>query len=140
MLKAIVGEDTVSINRKNLTYLTNVRLNVRFMITVNELPRFSDASDALRARICLLSFEKSFADCMDRGLEGELKAEASGILLWCLAGLHRLTKNGTLTVPTQSKEILANYRRLTAPVMGFVEDLCEIAPGLACQCDRLYAS
>ncbi len=138
IIKSIVGEDPVSINRKNLPYLTNVRLRVRFMVTVNELPRFSDASDALGARLLLLPFEKSFAGREDRELEGRLKREASGVLNWSLRGLHRLRSQGRFKVPAKTEETLENYRRMTAPVAGFVEDLCTLDPQVEVPCADLF--
>lgn len=139
-IKSVVGEDSVSINRKNLPYLCNTRLRTRFIITVNELPRFSDASDAFGARLCLLPFDTSFADRMDRGLEAALKMEAAGILLWAFCGLRRLKEQDGFTEPLASVELLANYRRVVSPVTGFVEDWCETGPGLNGSCDDLYAA
>lgn len=140
VIKSIVGEDSVSINRKNLPYLPNCRLSVRFIITVNELPRFSDASDALGARLIILPFEKSFAERMDRTLEGKLKAEAAGILNWSLRGLYALRESGGFHVPVKSQAMLDNYRRLTSPVSGFIEDCCAVGPEHQIACSELYAA
>ena len=37
-----------------------------------------------------------------------------------------------------SQEILGDYRRLTAPITGFMEDLCEVIPAATVPCDDLY--
>ena len=140
ILKSVVGEDSVSVNRKSLPFLPNVRLNVRFIITVNELPRFSDASDAFGSRLCILPFDESFADRMDRKLESKLKPEAPGILLWALDGLRRLHRQGEFTVPIASEQILEDYRRVVSPVSAFAEDYCETGPGLKQSVDDLFAA
>lgn len=140
ILKSVSGEDRVSINRKNLPYLPNVRLQVRFIITVNELPRFSDAAGALEARLLLLPFEKSFAGKEDRFLEGKLKKELPGILNWALRGLYCLRTSGVFTEPAASAELLAGYRRMTAPTVGFVEDRCDLGADSRVPCADLYAA
>ena len=138
ILKSVSGEDRVSINRKNLPYLPSVRLQVRFIITVNELPRFSDAAGALEARLLLLPFKKSFAGKEDRHLEGKLKKELSGILNWALRGLYRLRTAGVFTAPKVSAELQAGYRRMTAPTVGFVEDRCDLDADKDVPCADLY--
>lgn len=137
-IKSISGEDAVSINRKNLPYLTNVRLRVRFIITVNELPRFHDPSLAIESRLLVIPFEKSFAGCEDRMLEGTLKAEAGGILNWCLRGLHKLRSAGRFDTPAKSAAVLENYRRMVSPVSGFIDDRCVVGPGREIECGSLY--
>lgn len=139
VIKSIVGEDAVSINRKNLPFLPNVRLGVRFVVTVNELPRFSDASDALGARMLVLPFDNSYVGREDRTLESKLKSEASGVLNWALQGLHKLRESG-FSQPEKSADIIDNFRRLSAPVVGFVEDCCRIGVGLSERTDNLYAA
>ena len=54
VIKSIVGEDPQNINRKCLPFLQNVRLSTRFVLTVNELPHFSDVSGALVSRLLVI--------------------------------------------------------------------------------------
>jgi putative DNA primase/helicase len=139
-IKSIVGEDPVNVNRKCLPYLTNVRLGVRFVVTVNELPHFSDSSGALAARLCILIFPKSFLGREDRLLEGKLRAEAPGILNWALTGLQRLQTGGGFSVPKGAAELSANYRRLTNPVVAFLEDCCIVGSNKRDLVDDVYAA
>lgn len=62
-------------NRKHLPILSDVRFRVRFVVTVNELPHFTDASGALAARLLVLPFKVSFAGREDRELEARLRTE-----------------------------------------------------------------
>ena len=41
-------------------------------------------------------------------------------------------------MPKKSEEILANYRRLTAPVTGFLDDCCAIDHKNKIRCKDLY--
>lgn len=138
VIKSIVGEDPQNINRKCLPFLQNVRLSTRFVLTVNELPHFSDVSGALVSRLLVIPFVKSFADCMDRKLEGKLKSEAAGILNWALRGLYRLRQEG-FSEPVASKSVLDNYRRITSPVSAFLDDCCTVAVGATIETGRLFA-
>jgi putative DNA primase/helicase len=140
ILKSVSGEDRVSVNRKNLPYLTNVRLQVRFIITVNELPRFSDAAGALESRLLLLPFENSYVGREDRQLENKLRAELPGILNFALRGLHRLRTNGVFTATCKATELLSSYRRMTAPTAAFVEDRCTIGADSRVACADLYGA
>lgn len=138
LIKSIVGEDSVSVNRKNLPFLPNCRLRVRFIITVNELPRFTDTTLALEARILPLVFPNSFAGREDRTLEHKLKVEASGILNWAIGGLHKVRRDGAFTLPERSSEVLGSYRRLASPVLGFIDDRCEQGTEAEVATDALF--
>jgi putative DNA primase/helicase len=138
VLKSIVGEDSLSINRKGLPYLPNVRLKARIVITLNEMPRFNDSSGALLSRMLILPFHRSFADKMDRSLEGRLKAESPGILNWSLRALFRLQEAGEFNTPAESQSIANDFKRLSGPINGFVEDCCDVGPNHRIDCGALY--
>lgn len=122
-LKSIIGEDPVDVHRKNLPTLTDVRLGVRFVISVNELPMFNDPSGALAVRLCILPFRVSFAGREDRDLEAKLRAETPGVFNWALDGLFLLLREG-FHEPAESRDLIASFGRLTSPVRAFVEDCC----------------
>jgi len=139
IIKSIVGEDSLSINRKFLPFLPNCRLGVRFIITVNELPRLVDTTLALQARILPLVFPNSFIGKEDRELEGRLKAEASGILNWALGGLYDLRRTGRFTIPEASAEILESYSRMGSPILSFLDECCDDTDPLAeTLCETAY--
>ncbi len=113
---------------------------MRFILTVNELPHFSDASLALESRLLILPFARSLAGREDLALETKLKAEAPGILNWALGGLFDLLTHGRFILPEKSRAILDNYRRMVSAVVAFLEDLCEVGPEHSIRCDELYAA
>lgn len=128
-LKGIIGEDSMTIDRKNRDPVT-VKLGVRFMLATNELSAFPDPSGALAARFIIIQLQNSFLGKEDRGLEPRLMAELPGILNWALAGLRKYLDLGKLIQPASGVASLQQLRHLTSPMIEFVEDLCEYpAPG-----------
>ncbi len=127
-LLAIIGQDAVSIDRKNIEELANVKLFCRFTMTMNDLPAFSDHARALAPRMNIIYFPKSYVGSEDRGLKPRLEAEAkSGKLVnWALEGLKDLRTRGKFVEPTSSLEMLEALELATSPVMKFVKDCCEL--------------
>jgi putative DNA primase/helicase len=136
-LKTISGEDSITINRKNATQVT-VRLSVRFTIACNELVALPDPSGALAGRAIVFPFQKSFAGREDRDLEKRLLGELPGILNWALRGLRALRERGQLLQPAAGEQTRLDMRRLSSPVIGFLEDYCTYpAPG-SVSCSMVY--
>src|SRR6516165_7424462 len=78
-LLSISGEDTITVDRKFREARTG-RLQTRFVILSNELPRLADASGALAGRFIVLVLVNSFYGREDLGLFDRLIAELPGIL------------------------------------------------------------
>ncbi len=125
---SITGEDSITIDRKNLTPIT-LRLPTRFMILTNELPRLSDASGAIVSRFILLRTTKSWLGKEDHDLESKLMAELPGILLWAIGGWRRLRERGRFVQPASAVESLEEMNDLASPVAAFVRDCCRIGAG-----------
>ena len=118
----IVGEDQMSVNRKGKDHWSG-KLPTRFVIASNKLPGFVDSSGAIVSRFMSISLKKSFLGKEDHGLETRLAAETEGIFLWALAGLKRLEKNGTFTIPATMKDTNDLLTDLASPVSNFVDDV-----------------
>lgn len=121
----IVGEDTLSINRKGEKYWVG-RLPTRIVLMSNENPRFTDASGAIVNRFVGFRLVRSFEGKEDRHLDSKLEAELPGIFLWCLEGLERLRRQGRFTVPETQAELLTDIKAAAAPVTTFVSDTFEV--------------
>ncbi len=139
VLKSVSGEDSVDIDRKNLPPVTT-RLRTRFVLAVNELPRFGDNANALESRVLILPFRRSFVGCEDRRLDEKLEPESPGIFRWSLEGLTRLRRQGRFTQPKASADIMAEFATLTSPIRTFVEDRCIIDPVASVDRDALWAA
>jgi putative DNA primase/helicase len=140
VLKSITGNDDQAIDRKNTDELPRVRLQVRFTIALNELPQLPDEAGALKPRLKLLYYGRSFAGQEDRSLKPRVKAEAPGIAAWALQGLYRLRELGGFTEPAKCSAMLDEFEKLVSPVRSFVADRCEIAAGSYVEKPTIYAA
>jgi putative DNA primase/helicase len=132
VLKAISGEDSRDVHRKNRE-AWHGKLGVRFMLIGNDMPKFKDASGALAGRMIHIQFTRSFFGQEDHGLTARLLTELPGILNWALDGLARLAERGRLLVPDSSRAIEGEILRQTSPVAGFLDDRA----AYAADCDPL---
>jgi putative DNA primase/helicase len=122
-LLAITGEDTLTVNRKHLTPVTT-KLPTRLMLVSNELPRLTDASQAIMSRIILLRMITSWHGKEDKDLLERLLTELPGILHWSIAGWQRLQARGAFQQPPSSEELLDEMQGLVSPVGSFVYECC----------------
>lgn len=136
-LLAITGEDSLTVDRKFREPWTG-RLQTRFLILTNEVPKLSDSSGALASRFVVLILKNSFFGNEDHGLTDRLMAEAPGILRWALDGWERLAKRRYLIVPASSQAVQQEMEDLGSPIGAFVRERCDVAPGNWMPCDQLY--
>jgi putative DNA primase/helicase len=136
-LLMISGQDSVTVNRKNLPAWTG-DLPVRFLMTANELPRLTDSSDAMLARLLVLKMPLSFEGREDPQLTERLLRDLPGILTWALDGLDRLRARGRFVQPAAGREPLESYRRLNNPIQAFLDECCVIEAEASTLLDDLY--
>jgi putative DNA primase/helicase len=136
-LLSITGEDAITIDRKYRDAWTG-RLQTRFLILSNELPRLADASGALAGRFIVLVLTRSFYGHEDHGLTNRLLTERSSILNWAIAGWHRLAERGYLVTPASSADAVRELEDLGSPIGTFVREHCVIAPGRTVETDQLF--
>ncbi len=139
-LKSITGGDPQNVDRKNAVELANVPLKARFTIAVNELPRFPDASAALRSRMLVIPYRVSFEGHEDFDLADRLLVEIPGITNWAMNGLMDLRRAGRMLQPQAGRDILDAFGRLSSPVMAFLHDGCEVGSGHWTRADVLRAA
>jgi putative DNA primase/helicase len=136
-LLSITGEDAITIDRKFRDAWTG-RLQTRFLILSNELPRLADASGALASRFIVLTLSESFYGREDLRLTDRLLAELTGILNWALAGLVRLRHHGHFVQPASSIEAAQALEDLGSPVGAFLRDCCRTGPQFRVERSELY--
>lgn len=136
-LLAITGEDTITLDRKNRDAWTG-KLDTRFILISNELPRIADASGALPSRFVILVLQNSFFGQEDHGLTYRLLAERSGILNWAIEGYDDLCARGYFVQPESGKEAVRELEELASPVSAFVRDICVIGAGQTVDVDHLF--
>lgn len=136
-LLCISGEDTLTIDRKHRTCVTQ-KLTTRFLFLTNELPQLSDASGALASRFLLLRLTESYLGQEDRGLTERLLRELPGILNWAIAGWSRLHQRGHFVLPSKVADVAEDMSRSSSPVAAFVREECDVAPGRRATVDDLH--
>ena len=138
VIKSIVGRDGVTVNRKYLPQLPDVRLPGRITIAVNDLPDLTDHARALERRLLALHFSESFEGREDTTLKDRLPEEAPGIAVWALAGLRRLRRLQRFTIPAASEELLDEIRRALTPIAEFLDDCCVQGPNFTVPASQIY--
>lgn len=134
---SITGEDTLSVDRKFREAWTG-RLDTRFVVMTNELPRLSDASGALASRFMILLMTRSFFGREDQALTDKLMKELPGILNWSLDGWARLKGRGYFVQPSSAAEAQRDFEDLGSPIGAFVRDCCNVGPTYECRPESLY--
>lgn len=138
ILKAITGEDPITVNIKHKGQVTE-QLRLKIVIPSNDLLAIPDNSSALQARQLFLHFAKSFRGREDYHLKPKLLAELPGIANLFLSGLQRLYANdGIFTEPKASRELSRRVERKAIPLSGFVADICVLDGDYATPTIELY--
>ncbi len=120
-IKSIIGEDDVQIDRKYLDPWEG-KLVCKLVFIANEQPTFPDASGAIGSKFVILKTATSWIGAEDFAKEKALYEELPGILLWSLAGWHRLQEQGKFTETAKSREMTDDLERNASPVKQFLED------------------
>ena len=124
-LLSISGEDSQTIDRKNLPPW-NGKLQARFVICTNEVPRLNDTSGALASRMLVLQLRESFFGTEILDLTDKLIAELPGILRWAIDGWRLLREHGRFTEPASSIAVAGELADLGSPVGVFVREKCRV--------------
>ncbi|MCH7686512.1 MAG: bifunctional DNA primase/polymerase, partial [Planctomycetes bacterium] len=125
-LKAISGGSEQTVDRKGLPAMSSVALKIRFTIAVNELPRLSDSSAAMRSRLLVIPFFNSYEGKEDFSLLDRLLTEIPGVTNWALEGLRLLRKVGRFQNPQAGEKILRDFVYLSSPIQAFLDECCEV--------------
>lgn len=139
LLLGITGNDGFDVDRKNRVAWTG-RLGTRIMLMSNDAPTFTDASGALAGRMVYAVFNTSFFGREDLNLQSRLLTELPGILNWALDGLDRLDRNGHFTQAESALEMSSEVKRDASPIVGWVEDWCDLDSTAECSLDALLGS
>jgi putative DNA primase/helicase len=136
-LLSVSGEDSQTIDRKFKAPWTG-RLETRFLILSNELPRLTDASGAMASRFITLVLTVSFYVKEDHGLAAKLAPEMPGILNWSIEGWERLNKRGYFVPPASSEAAQRDLDDLSSPIGAFIRQRCEVDAARCVECTKLF--
>ena len=136
-LLSISGEDVLTVDRKFRDPLS-VKLNARFVVVSNELPKLADTSGALAGRFFPLLLSRSWFDREDTALFDRLRAELPGILLWAVEGWRRLRERGRFVQPCSAAGLVEDMEDLASPIKVFLRERCAVGPGQRVEVSELY--
>ena len=141
-LKSFVSGDVMFFDRKHLSGL-NCTPTARLMMSFNNRPRFSDRSSGIWRRMMLIPFnvqirENEKVQNMDKHTWWEASGELPGILLWAIAGLHRLRQQGRFTKSAMSEAATEDYRIESNPARAFLTENLELSPGNKLRTSSIY--
>ena len=126
-VKAITGGDKVTARHLYKDWF-EFKPQFQLLCAMNELPKVFENDEAYLRRVRIIPFRRVFnGTAIDRNLSCKLKAEADGILQWCLEGARLYKKQGLEPTPLML-EVLEEYRRKSDPVAEFVR-VCIVRKG-----------
>ena len=143
-LKAFTSGDRMDFDRKNLAPIS-VEPTARLVISTNSKPRFADKSSGIWRRLLLMPMVHVIPEServlgMDKIGWWEQSGELPGMLRWALAGLARLKRQKTFTVPLVSAAALEEYRDEQNPARVFLRDHTQASHSEEVETQILYAA
>ena len=123
-LKKLISGEEVTINIKYKSQFT-FKPQVKFMFSVNLLPRVDDTSNATERRILCLQFLNNYRKNPNyelRSSAGLLAQELSGVLNWMIEGAIDLNDSKEFIMTREQNEMLEEYREENSSVEGFLAD------------------
>jgi putative DNA primase/helicase len=124
-LLAISGEDSQTIERKHISSITT-KLNTRFVIASNELPRLTENSGAIASRFIVLRFNETFLENEDTELEQKLIPEIPAILRWSIDGWIRLYDRKKFVQPPSGIQTMSDFLHISSPINHFITDAVDL--------------
>ena len=124
-LLSVSGGDHVAIERKWLGDWEG-KLNTKFFMSSNSLPRFAGTSGGLASRLHVLSMTRSFEGHEDRTWAAKIALERNQIMNWAILGLELLEEHGF--TPTEGGlEAAEDIRSSSEPLYAFCREYVEPA-------------
>lgn len=138
-LKSFTSGDRMDFERKFRESVSAVP-TAKIMIATNDPPRFNDKSPAVWRRILIVPFNKVVAEAEQKTtLAEEIKKELPGILLWSLEGLRNLNAASRFTEPSNSRELIEQYKQDANPARAFLLENYEVSNDGDCvPCEDVY--
>lgn len=139
-VKSAVAGETVISNEK-FKGQVEMTFTAKIVIACNELPWIRNASVAVKRRIHLLPFTRTFSeDERDINLFVKLKTEADQIFSWAVIGLKNLNERGKFDVPDRCAYSLATYIKNNDSIQIWLDEGEVIKIGEKAKCSEIYNS
>lgn len=120
-IKKIIGNDRISVNRKNQKRWTGPLGNV--LLVSNGIPKFRDSSGAAAKRFVVIHAPVSFLGKEDPELEDRIRDERSAILNRILDAYQDLRKRKRFLQPESAGDIVHEMSQTTG-LKTFIDEYC----------------
>ena len=107
----------------------------KYWLSVNHKPIVRDDSYGFWRRLRLIPFAQTFS--VNQGLADELRAEASGILAWCVRGCLSWREQG-LTPPAVVTDATREYEVDSDLLAAFLAEACELDTASEIRASELF--
>lgn len=121
VIKSLISGDPMTAIVKYKVEPVDFNPIAKIILTLNELPKINDTSQALYRRFIIVNFNKTFqGELLDKNLEVKLEAELSGILNWAIQGLKSLHEMGHFNETAKNSEALNAFKQENSPLVEFL--------------------
>ncbi len=128
---------------------TEFKLDCVIWMQTNFFPHFDTEDNAFHTRCIVIPFNRTFVydpeeitplvGKRDDKLEDKLMEEKEAILAWCIEGARKYLADG-LKMPAVIAEAAENYRQNKDVIGCFLEECCDVMPGLEVPSSTLYGA
>lgn len=130
LIKLLTGGETLKVRFLYKEYF-DLRPTFTIICSANYLPRVQGTDEGIWRRIRVVPFREYIPeDERDPQLLDKLKAEAPGILRWCVEGAVRWRRRGRLETPLAVRQASAVYRSEQDTFQEFLIDCCDTTDSL----------
>lgn len=138
-IKALTGGDPITarfMRQDDFEYIPQFKL----VMTGNHKPGLRNVDEAIKRRLHLIPFTVTIpAERRDTGLGERLRAEAGGILSWCIEGCRQWQERG-LAAPAAVLAATSEYLEQQDTLAAWLEECVEVTDLGSAKSSALYAS
>lgn len=138
LLLSQIGNDRQNVNQKHRSYERNVDLPAKFVISSNELPKFTDNTGVVAQRFLPVEFRVSFSGKEDPALDARLAAEVEGVLVWMVEGYQRLLARGKFDPSQRTLAAVRDMVAMASPFQGWLAERAVLGDQYWGETDTLY--
>lgn len=143
MVKSMTGGDMIAARGMFARETIEIEPSWVVVMPTNHKPIIKGSDNGIWRRLMLLPFLRNFKNDpdieIDVAREEKLKAEAEGVLAWCVQGARAYLQSGLRPPQTVAKAI-DQYRSQMDLLAEWVEDRCECDPSYSEESQQLWLS
>ena len=126
-IKKIITSEMLPIERKGQD-LFDYKPRITCIFSCNNMPRFDDTTKAVKRRLCILPFEKTYSQELgntDPKIVEKLTTpeNLSELFGWSIWGLDRILRNKGLTNSQKIINLIDDFDKENDPIRAFIEEV-----------------